>query len=491
MSNFFLQDNFNQKDIEISKSLIRKYTDNVANNNLLFQKAYKTTYSQDYSYLSLKRSNLINCQCKNAYFRSATLTGSTFQHTLFHNCDFLNASLDFCLFYNCDFFSDKQTKAISGANFSNTNVINSNLSNILFDKTTVSNTLFEHTTIDHCYINYSSFENSTFSNCYFKNIELRNLNLEFVEFKNCRFETVTLPFSQVPYTFGLLECIKKYKNNIWISSKEKQDRLTIDNYIEIIPQLIPYYIYIQEYFPATNIYIFIKEYDKAFNTLMNGVQKACLEKDFRMLKYFCKLAIISGWCDRKNIKKLFDFINEIKNFEPMTEYEQHNYYLHLGDFRKILLFGDETLPTLHFHLQTNINSGEEEKLITIVRSIDNIINAFDSNKTFYSIELHHESPYDLLIIAAGIYVVLKLIAEGIHSLCVPIKDIQELIINNQNIILNEQETVINQEKIDKLKKATTDAEEAMSIHKISMHGQFYFTNYFSSNNNNETNIINK
>ena len=480
MDNFFLQGNYNQEDVEISKSIIRKYSDTAANNNFLFQKAYKTTYSQDYSYLSLKRSNLIECQCKNAHFKSSTLTGSTFQHTLFYNCDFLNASLDFCLFYNCDFFSNNQ---IVGANFSNTNVINSSLSNILFDKTTVSNTLFEGTTIDHCTINYSSFENSTFNNCYFKNMELRNLNLEFVEFRSCKFVAVTLPFSQVPYTFGLLECLENYKNNIWISSKEEQGKMTIENYIKILPQLIPYYIYIQEYFPATNIYIFFKEYDKAFNTLMNGVQKACMEKDFRMLKYFCKLAINSGWCDRKNIKKLYNFINEIKNFEPMTEYEQHNYYLHLGDFRKILFFGDETLPTLYFHLQTNINSGEEEKLIAIVRGIDNIINAFDSDKIFYSIELHHESPYDLLVMAAGIYIILKLIAEGIHCLCIPIKDMQELKLNQQKILLNEQEVVINKEKIDKIKKAATETKETMSINEISVQGQFYFTNYFPVNDN--------
>ena len=471
--------NYSLTEVEKGKSELLKYTNNALNNNLIFKKAYKATYDKDYSYLSLKRSKLVKCWCMNAMFNSAILTGSDFQHTTFSNCEFLNASFDFCLFYGCELTSNDSSKAISGANFSNTNIVNSRLVNILFDRSTITNTLFEHTIIDHCSIKYSSFENSTFNDCYFSNMELRNLNIEFVEFKNCKFEKVILPFAQIPYTFGLLDCIKRFKDSVWISSKNENQTMTIEEYIGILPQLVPYYIHEQEYFPATNIYIFFKEYDKAFDSLMCGIKKACMEKDFRMLKYFCKLAITSGWCDRNKIKKLFDFISEIKNFEPMTEYAQHNYYLHLGDLRKILFFGAETMPTLHFHLQTNISPGEEDKLIALVKCIDNIINASEDDKVIHSIEMHHESPYDLLILAVGLAVILKAIAEGIHSLCSPVKDLQEIRKNQQQITLNQQEIVMNKEKIRKMKEVAEEAKETMCINNITMQGQFYFTNYES------------
>lgn len=369
MNSFTQIPHFDDTAIAEGKQLLIQHAGNATNNNMLFQKSYQAKYSSDYSFLSLKRSRLSHCVCEHADFIATAFSGSTFQETQFRGCDFKNASIDFCFFYKCYLESEDKEKGIINANLGNSNIVESQINNLSILQSTVSNVLFENTTFHKAKIEYSAFENSTFKNCRFEEMELRNLNLEYVEFINPQFDEVVLPYAQIPYIFGILLCMQKWKNSLWVSSTNN-DRISVDEYFTLLPSMIPYYLSEQEYFPAANIYIALNEYEKAFEVIMYGMKKAGYEKDFRMLKYFCKLAITSRWCNREKIKKLYSFIYDINNFEPMIEYERHNYYMHLGEFRKILLFYNNSLPTLHMHIHTNILPYETEKAALLAGTLD-------------------------------------------------------------------------------------------------------------------------
>lgn len=479
MKKFMLNETSNNAEIVQGKQLLIKHAGKTANNNLLFQKAYKTIYSDDYSFFSLKRSGLSHCACDHANFTATAFSGSTFQETQFQNCNFSNASLDFCLFYKCSLKADNEKDGIINANLGNSNILESCISNLSIIKSTASNALFEDTIFQKVKIEYSSFENSVFRNCKFENMELRNLNLEYVEFIDPMFDNVVLPFAQIPYIFGLLSHMQDENALLWISSTYDK-KISVKEYFSLLPSLIPYYLSEQEYFPAANIYIVLNEYEKAFEAIMNGMKKAGFEKDFRMLKYFCKLAITSGWCNREKIRQLYDFIYNINNFEPMIEYERHNYYMHLGEFRKILLFHNDTLPTLHMHIHTNILPHETEKVSFLIHTIDNILDTVKSNDTISSIELHHESPYDLIFVVLGTVLVLKTVAKGLSAICEPVKDVQEVIMNQQQIKLNQQEIVMNQEKIEKMNHVAVESKKELEFRNISVWGNIYFTNYWQS-----------
>jgi len=477
MKNLTDKEQFSENEINKGKEILNKYTEYVANNNILFKEGYKTTYNSDYSFLSLKRSRLIECLCYNANFNATALTGSNFENTEFKNCSFLNATLDFCLFHNCVLSSNNPEYAINNANLGNSNLVGCILNNISIKKSTASNTLFEDSMFIECSFDYSSFENCIFRNCRFKNMEFRNLNLEFVEFINSDFDNILFPFAQIPYTFGLLTCIQDHPHRISISSKSNDKRISSEEYFELLPEIIPYYLFEQEYFPAANIYILFQEYEKAFETIIKGIRKACFEKNFRMLKYLCKLSITSGWCDRKKILQLYYIINNINNFEPLTDFERHNYYMQLGDFRKILLFGNNLMPTIHFHLQTNIFPHEAEKVATLIDGINKIIDSADNKNIISTIELHHESPYSFVVAIMGAIVTLKIIAEGLHALYTPVKDAQEITINQQQIELNAQEILINQEKLKQMRETGKNVKETIVTQQISIYGDFYVTNF--------------
>lgn len=466
---------FSNTEVTQGKQLLTKHAGHAANNNMFFQKSYQANYSDDYSFLSLKRSRLLDCVCDHANFTATAFSGSTFQKTQFRNCNFKNASVDFCLFYKCCLEAENGENGIINANLGNSNIIESKINNLSILRSTVSNVLFEDTTFHKAKIEYSAFENSVFKNCIFEKMELRNLNLEYVEFINPQFDDVTLPYAQIPYIFGILLYMRDSNSSLWISSTS-DSRISVDEYFTLLPSMIPYYLSEQEYFPAANIYIALYEYEKAFEAIMNGMKKAGYEKDFRMLKYFCKLAITSGWCNREKIKQLYSFIYDINNFEPMIEYERHNYYMHLGEFRKILLFHNDTLPTLHMHMHTNILPHETEKVSFLVHTLDQILDTVKNDDVISSVELHHESPYDLIFIVIGAFIVLQTVAKGLSVICEPVKDIQEIIMNQQQIKLNQQEIKLNQEKIEKMNYIAEESKKNLESQNIYVQGTIYFTN---------------
>ena len=467
---------FDNTDIAQGKQLLINHAGHATNNNMLFQKAYQANYSSNYSFLSLKRSRLLQCVCEQANFTATAFSGSTFQETLFRDCNFKNASIDFCLFYKCCLESENEKNGIINANWGNSNIIESQINNLSILQSTVSNVLFENSTFHKAKIEYSSFENSTFKNCRFEKIEFRNLNLEYVEFINPQFDDVVLPYAQIPYIFGILLYMQKWKDSLWVSSTNN-DRISVDEYFSLLSALIPYYLSEQEYFPVANIYIALNEYEKAFEAIMYGIKKAGYEKDFRMLKYFCKLAITSGWCNREKIKRLYAFIYDINNFEPMIEYERHNYYMHLGEFRKILLFHNNSLPTLHMHIHTNILPHETEKVALLVCTLDQILDTVKNDDVISSVGLHHESPYDLIFIVIGAFFILQTAAKGLAVICEPVKEIQEIIMNQQQIKLNQQELELNQEKIKKMNHIARKSKKTLESQNILVQGNIYFTNY--------------
>lgn len=469
----------NNVEITQGKQLLIKHAGHAANNNSFFQKAYQANYSDDYSFLSLKRSRLLDCVCDHADFTASAFSGSVFQETLFRDCNFKNASIDFCLFYKCCLEAENDENGIINTNWGNSNIIESQISNLSILQSTVSNVLFEDSTFHKAKIEYSTFENSVFRNCKFEKMELRNLNLEYVEFINPSFDDVVLPYAQIPYIFGILLYMRDSNDSLWISSTS-DNKISVDEYFSLLPSMVPYYLSEQEYFPAANIYIVLNEYEKAFETIMNGMKKAGYEKNFRMLKYFCKLAIKSGWCNRKKIKQLYAFIYDINNFEPMIEYERHNYYMHLGEFRKILLFHNDTLPTLHMHIHTNILPHETEKVSFLVHTLDQILDTVKNDDVISSVELHHESPYDLILIVIGAFLVLQTAAKGLSLICEPVKDIQEIIMNQQQIKLNQQEIQLNLEKINKMNHIAEESRKSLESQNIFLEGNIYFTNFQQS-----------
>ena len=472
----------NQDSQETSMQLLAQHTD-AANNNTGFQKAAYAHFSGDYSRRSLKRSALRMCHCENVNFNAAAFTGSQFQGVTFEGCDFSNASADFSLFYDCKFSSGRNKTLLLNSNFSNTSIISSTISELSIHESVISNALFKDTSFSACSIQYSSFENVSFYNCRFSNMELRNLNLDFAEFFHPAFENVILPFSQISYTFGLLQSLANAGEALWVSSKQAAGKISVQQYFDLFPALIQCYISQQEFFPLANIYIAQNDYDMAFQAIMSGIQKAGFEKDFRMLKYFCKLARLSGWCSREALNTLYNYIYDYRHFEPMEPFEQRNYYLNLGEIRNILITDNPDLPTLYFRFQSNILPGEKENLSLLLDSIDQTVEDIPDQSISHKIELRHESPYDILVVAFGTITALAYLANLLNTLCKPVGAMMDLKIKQQTIQLNEQQLKkgeqdirISEVKLQELEESARKRRAQLNKSGILLDGSSYFIN---------------
>lgn len=129
------------------------------------------------------------------------------------------------------------------------------------------------------------------------------------------------------------------------------------------------------------------------------------------------------------------------------------------------------------HIHTNILPHEIEKVSFLVHTLDQILDTVKNDDVISSVELHHESPYDLILIVIGAFLVLQTAAKGLSLICEPVKDIQEIIMNQQQIKLNQQEIQLNLEKINKMNHIAEESRKNLESQNIFLQGNIYFTNF--------------
>lgn len=454
----------NSNSIKNSIINIEKHFGKVKNNN-----EFTLKHNCDLSETSLKRSIISNETFSKYNFSRSTLTGSVFKNTRFIDCNFDSAVAEFCDFYNCEFVQTLHSNTMLRFNFSNTNFINCKFTNIGLYTSSLTNALFKDVEFYCCNIDLASFENSVFENTKFFDMELRNLNIEFAEFKNIVCSRVTFQISQISYIFGALDyLLSTNDSSIWISSEmsDNDKKISIQEFKELLPDLINYYKYLNEYFPLANIYIALKQYKEALKAIYNGIDTAAKNKDFRMLKFFCKLVVRNEWSSKTDRKNMYNYICNLDKKIKMTDAELHNYYLHFGDLRKLLLNNEENMPTLYYTIDSNIPENDFKKLSMTMESIDRIINHCKDEQSTHYIEIRHESPFTIMVVVISTVTIIQSICYCIDKICSSVKNVQEVKINQQIIKKNAKE----------LEKIVAEEQEKAKRSGIILTGNSYINN---------------
>ena len=99
--------------------------------------------------------------------------------------------------------------------------------------------------------------------------------------------------------FVRLYNLKKYKqlikqlenatNTYIYSASNKDKKISINNYFELVPSFEKYYEFIGKAFPLCNIYIYQNDGQKLQKAMLSGLFKSIQQRDFRSLKFLCKL----------------------------------------------------------------------------------------------------------------------------------------------------------------------------------------------------------
>lgn len=384
---------YTKKQINIAlKNLKEKLPDNDVQNGTLFQVSHGINISSDFTRKSLKRIHATDCNFDKSIFKAAAGVGSKFSNVRFIKCDFSGSNFQYCYFANTYFADGTFAK---GANFSHSIFIKCSFIGIKVKECTFFDCQFQNCTFSKSAIKSITLENSVFNHCIIKNIDLGHLNLEYTKFSEISMSNVTLPPYQVAYIIGAPTYLLTTNDKIYIYTS--RGKITVKQYNNYLDDLAKYYYSQKEFFPIANIMIAFTKYDEAFDYIQRGIREAFDYSDFRMVKHFCRLAISCSSFSHLQLKFLYELITDLSYKIELNTYELHSYFINIGEIRELLLNGAENKERVEFVIKTNIDKDDLTCINELYNKINCILNMHCSDEHIDSIELRHNSPYELLV----------------------------------------------------------------------------------------------
>jgi hypothetical protein len=292
----------------------------------------KSIIKKNFKDKSLNHTNLKNSDIHNSNFDNAALTGSYFYKCDFADCKMNMTDLEYCEFYNCSLMS-KHTVVCS---FNESNFLDTTFKDITFSCCSFSGSLFENCIFDNVKIEFTTLENVIFRNCIFRNMDMKVLNFNFVEFDNPTMKNVILPLEQIPHAIGILKYCMSKPDEVTLGS-DTITNLSITDYIDkVLPLLEEEFQYTKEYFPLANIYLARSEYQKAFDTLHSGLEDTIQKRDFRTLKFYCKLIVQSQWFSSRDLHGFYSSICRLSPCGNNNNSLTRSYIRNIAEIKNIL-----------------------------------------------------------------------------------------------------------------------------------------------------------
>ena len=174
-------------------------------------------------------------------------------------------------------------------------------------------------------------------------------------------------------------------------------RVTVAEYKKQIHNLIIYYHSQHDFFPLANIMIGLGEYEEAWGYIRQGIIESFDYFDFRMVKHYCKLAISCEFFSHTKLKVLYDLIADLSYKKELGIKELHSYFINIGEIRELLLNTAENKERVEFVIKTTIDKDDLEGINKLHNRINCILRECCSAEHIDSIELRHNSPYEVLV----------------------------------------------------------------------------------------------
>lgn len=388
-----MKESFTKKQIQDAlKNLQEKLPDQDEENITLFQVANDADISCDYTRKSFKRVHVTNCRFNESKFIAAAGIGARFANVQFTNCDFSGSNFQYCYFSNTNFTNNT---LIKGANFSHSIFTNCHFGHILIHESTFFDCQFQNCTFLTSNIRSVTFENSVFYNCTIIETDLSHLNLEFTHFSDVSMKEVTLSPYQIAYIIGAPAYLRATKDIVYIYTDK--GKITALQYNNLIDDLIKYYYSQNEFFPLANIMISLSEYDKSMDYIQRGMRESFDYSDFRMVKHYCQLAISCSSFSHAQLKCLYELITDLSYRKGLNANELHSYFINIGEIRELLLNYVQNMERVEFVIKTNIDKDDLTGINDFYNKISDILKQYCSEGHIDSIELRHNSPYELLV----------------------------------------------------------------------------------------------
>lgn len=395
-----IENTINLEDDEELKPIFSKITEHVINKDFYYRKPYKPirdpNITEDLTNKNLRRSYYLQSNFNDCNLTGVGFTDSIFNEVFFNNARVNGANFESSYFFNCGFKSKEPYNYLT---LSKSLFINTSFKEISFNQCRLSDVTFNDTYIQNCKFDNTSFDSTVFNNTTLDHVQFSNLNLEYTQFNNVHMYDTALPFPTIPFIINGISYLKTTDDNVYIKSA-KYEKISKQDYIALIPDLILYYKKAKNYFPLANIFLSENKADEAFSCILSGISQSILLNNYRQLKNYCILSSSSNAFDIHKKKEILNHItNELKvylnsNFKFYYPLSQHFYEL-----SNILLNNNST--TLIISFNTNINNNDYTNLLEFYKTIDELVNVVGI-KSNYSIKYSYNSQAEIMAVISNL-----------------------------------------------------------------------------------------
>lgn len=461
-----------EKDFKVATERLLRHQQSVIKFSSSLAGANGAIFNGKYTLARVSHSYFSNCTFQDAFLNRVAGPGSIFSHINFKNTDlsrsdFQNCTLTFCTFENCN---------LKSCNMSNCYISDTEWMDCDLQGFNLSGSYLKNCSIVHNETNPGNLGDCYFDNVYFKGHRLTNMNFEFSHFNAVTMEDVVLPFSQMPYIFGGLKYLLNTSDDIRISSHiNETNSISIEEYVEVLHDMIIFYSYKKEYFPLANILLALQYEEEAWHTVFEGIVSASNQRDFRMCKYFCELITSEGDITNKQMQSLYQALIKNAPIQTLSDAQYYEYSQYIPEIRALLLDNPNKQPHGTLMLTTNLTVSESEKISTLLFCLDTFVHLECCPLERPSIEITHNSPLAAIIHLCGnptiILAVIFFILTVISKVCKVYNEIAQDIILTQNIIQNntqlnrnDLETIKLYEEIEHLKLENKQLKNMLSQH---------------------------
>ena len=296
-----------------NKTYFKPYTFSISSN---------TTITEDFSSKNRRQSYFYDCIFEKCNFFETGFAGSVFV-----KCNFIDCKLDYSKFQSCDFreciisYSGSERKEVCSANFSKSVFFDCKLINIFLNSANLGDSIFENGEIINNKWRSVLVENMMIKNSILKDMRFASQNFDFLTIENIKTYNTVIPFPALPNIINGISYLYNTNDDIrFTSCNEKNDRISKNEYIELINSFETYYTYVKEYFPLANILISQERLQEALYVTYLGIIQSLKLRNFRMIYQFCKLIQINSQFTIQHKKRLYQQIQiEIAKEELSTE----------------------------------------------------------------------------------------------------------------------------------------------------------------------------
>lgn len=354
---------------------------------------------EDWSSKNMRRIYFSNCTFFNVNFRSTGFTGSIFKKCTFVNGNLNSTIFDECIFIDCVF---------KDMNLSSTSFCKAEFNQCIFelldlDACFFTDSIFNDMKFKNCDISDIIWENANFVKCLFENTKLEKLNFEFTHFHDICFVNSAIPFASIPFIFGGINYLLNTNDSTYIQTIHPtyaEKKMPRKDYIDLLPDLLSFYEKTTNYFPVANILLSMEKFSEGIEAIKNGLNFWFRIYNYKMMYYLCELANVYNFSITqrmdiyKQIEKCNTIILENSNNNDESEKRWNKYQVRMRD----CLLSPRSLPHITLDFKTSINATNYVTLSEFMQTVESLL---IPKQCYYSMELRHNSPFDLLYTIFG------------------------------------------------------------------------------------------